>query len=108
MAEAACGLADAESGRLDVDPGAPAYGTKVRWIAPKLIATVDEKAPGANMRVLAPASVKAGPATAAADPAPPPPAPAALSFVCRLPPRARGAPSSGAAGARCSGVRPTA
>ncbi|GHI25541.1 hypothetical protein Shyd_69120 [Streptomyces hydrogenans] len=86
-------------------PDAPAYSTKVRWIAPKLVVAVNEKTPGANMRALhalAPGLVKAGPATAAADPAPPPPAPAAPRFVGRLPPRARGAPSAGAAGARCS------
>ncbi|MFE5797136.1 DciA family protein [Streptomyces sp. NPDC056503] len=43
---------DAESGRLEVAPDAPAYGTKVRWIAPKLIAAANEKAPGANVRFL--------------------------------------------------------
>ncbi|WP_232791302.1 DciA family protein [Streptomyces kanasensis] len=69
---------DAESGRLDVVPDAPAYGTKVRWIAPKLVAAANEKAPGANVRalhVLAPAPVKAGPATASPPPAPAAPAP---------------------------------
>ncbi|MFE2039162.1 hypothetical protein ACFXBB_39280 [Streptomyces scopuliridis] len=29
---------DADTGRLDVVPDAPAYGTKLRWIAPTLIA----------------------------------------------------------------------
>ncbi|GGU49314.1 hypothetical protein GCM10010211_11820 [Streptomyces albospinus] len=29
---------DADTGRLDVVPDAPAYGTKLRWSAPKLIA----------------------------------------------------------------------
>ncbi len=43
---------DAETGRLDVAPDAPAYGTKVRWIAPKLIAAANEKVPGANVRTL--------------------------------------------------------
>ncbi|PLW66693.1 DUF721 domain-containing protein, partial [Streptomyces sp. DJ] len=80
---------DAGTGRLDVAPDAPAYGTKVRWIAPKLIAAANEKAPGANVRalhVLPPIPGKAGPATAAADPASPPPAPAA--------PAPRSAPSA--------------
>ncbi|MGW7674385.1 DciA family protein [Streptomyces sp. NPDC054775] len=64
---------DADTGRLDVAPDAPAYGTQLRWSAPKLIAAANEKVPGANVRtvhVLAPAPVKAGPATAAAAPAP--------------------------------------
>ncbi|MCQ6556869.1 DUF721 domain-containing protein [Streptomyces sp. C10-9-1] len=81
---------DADTGRLDVAPDAPAYGTKVRWSAPKLIAAANEKAPGANVRtvhVLPPAPGKPGPATAAADPASPPPAPAA--------PAPRPAPSAG-------------
>ncbi|MFD6478937.1 DUF721 domain-containing protein [Streptomyces anulatus] len=71
---------DAETGRLDVVPDAPAAGTKLRWSAPKLIATANERVRGANVRalhVLAPGPVKAGPATAAADPAPQPTAPAA-------------------------------
>ncbi|MFJ4585118.1 DUF721 domain-containing protein [Streptomyces echinatus] len=66
---------DADTGRLDVAPDAPAYGTKLRWSAPKLVAAANEKVRGANVRtlhVLAPAPVKAGLATAAADPAPPP------------------------------------
>jgi hypothetical protein len=70
---------DADTGRLDVAPDAPAYGTKLRWSAPKLIAAANETVPGANVRtlhVLAPASAKAGPATAAADPDPQPAAPA--------------------------------
>ncbi|MEU8622654.1 DUF721 domain-containing protein [Streptomyces sp. NPDC048623] len=81
---------DTESGRLDVVPDAPAYGTKVRWIAPKLIAAANEKAPGANVRtmhVLPPAPGKPGPATAAAAPASPPSAPAA--------PAPRPSPSAG-------------
>ncbi|MEU2228575.1 hypothetical protein [Streptomyces sp. NPDC018347] len=83
---------DADTGRLDVAPDAPAYGTKVRWIAPKLIAAANEKAPGANVRtlhVLPPTPGKAGPATAAADPASPPPTPAAPE------PMPRSAPSAG-------------
>ncbi|MFS0697994.1 DUF721 domain-containing protein [Streptomyces nitrosporeus] len=70
---------DAETGRLDVVPDAPAVATKLRWTAPKLVAAATEKVPGANvrvLRVLAPAAVKAGPATAA-EPAPPPTTPAA-------------------------------
>ncbi|WP_128977383.1 DciA family protein [Streptomyces roseicoloratus] len=66
---------DADTGRLDVAPDAPAYGTQLRWSAPKLIAAANEKVSGANVRsvhVLAPASVKAGPVTAAAAPAPQP------------------------------------
>ncbi|MFF9818974.1 hypothetical protein [Streptomyces sp. NPDC014006] len=62
---------DADTGRLDVAPSAPAYGTKLRWSAPKLVAPPTVQ--GANVRtlhVLASAPVKAGPATAAADPAP--------------------------------------
>ncbi|WP_440556759.1 DciA family protein [Streptomyces sp. SCPE 10] len=64
---------DAGTGRLDVVPDAPAYGTKLRWSAPKLVAAANEKVRVANVRtlhVLAPAPVKAGPATAAADPVP--------------------------------------
>ncbi|MGW1106138.1 DciA family protein [Streptomyces sp. NPDC002540] len=68
---------DADTGRLDVVPDAPACGTKLRWSAPKLIAAVNEKVPGASVRalhVLAPAPMKVGPATVAADPAPASPA----------------------------------
>ncbi|MFI8200399.1 hypothetical protein ACIF6K_28395 [Streptomyces sp. NPDC085942] len=36
---------DAESGRLDVAPDAPAVGTKLRWSAPKLIAAANERVP---------------------------------------------------------------
>jgi hypothetical protein len=64
---------DADNGRLDVVPDAPAVGTKLRWSAPKLMAAVNETVPKANVRalhVLAPAPVKASPAAAAADPAP--------------------------------------
>lgn len=64
---------DADTGRLDVAPEAPAYGTKLRWSAPKLIAAANEKVPDANVRtlhVLAPASMKTD--QAAADQAPRP------------------------------------
>ncbi|MFF9818972.1 DUF721 domain-containing protein [Streptomyces sp. NPDC014006] len=64
---------DADTGRLDVAPTPPPYGTKLRWSAPKLVAAANEKVRGANVRtllVLAPAPVKAGPATAATDPTP--------------------------------------
>ncbi|GAA1924116.1 DciA family protein [Streptantibioticus ferralitis] len=70
---------DSDTGRLDVVPDAPAYGTKLRWGAPKLIATANTKAPGANVRtlhVLPPAPQKAGTAPAAADPDPQPTGPA--------------------------------
>ncbi|MDX3170277.1 DciA family protein [Streptomyces scabiei] len=66
---------DADTGRLDVVPDAPAYGTKLRLSAPKLVAAANAKVQGANVRavhVLAPAPVKAGSATAAADPIPQP------------------------------------
>ncbi|MEV6810387.1 hypothetical protein [Streptomyces sp. NPDC051132] len=87
LAAAAAGLAghvqavgfDAGTGCLDVAPDAPAYGTKLRWSAPKLIAAANEMVRGANVRALhvaAPAPVKAGPATAAATPAPQPAVPA--------------------------------
>ncbi|MFJ3277840.1 DUF721 domain-containing protein [Streptomyces halstedii] len=71
---------DADTGRLDVVPDAPAVGTKLRWSAPKLVATANERVSGANVRalnVLAPAPVKALPATAAAEVAPRPTAPVA-------------------------------
>ncbi|MEV7683245.1 DUF721 domain-containing protein [Streptomyces sp. NPDC088341] len=64
----------ADTGRLDVAPVAPAYGTKLRWSAPKLIAAANERVPGANVRtlhVLPPAPVKTGPATAAPRPTAP-------------------------------------
>ncbi|MGW5816502.1 DUF721 domain-containing protein [Streptomyces noursei] len=69
---------DAQTGRLDVVPDAPAVGTKLRWSAPKVIAVANERVQGANIRalhVLAPAPVKTGPTTtAAAAPAPAAPA----------------------------------
>lgn len=82
---------DADTGRLDVAPDAPAYGTKLRWMSPKLIAAANERVPGANVRVLhvlhvlPPVPVKTGPATAAAAPAPQPTAPAA-PLQRRIPP----------------------
>ncbi|MFJ1799036.1 DciA family protein [Streptomyces sp. NPDC088180] len=71
---------DAETGRLDVAPDIPAAGTQLRWNAPKLVAAANKRVSGANVRalhVLAPAPVKAGPATAAAEQAQQPTAPAA-------------------------------
>ncbi|MFE7399011.1 DUF721 domain-containing protein [Streptomyces sp. NPDC057557] len=47
-----CTPTDADTGRLDVVPDAPAYGTKLRWSAPKLIAAANERAPGANVHTL--------------------------------------------------------
>ncbi|MFE1028573.1 DciA family protein [Streptomyces sp. NPDC058818] len=79
---------DADTGRLDVTPDAPAYGTQLRWKAPKLIAAANEKVSGASVRavhVLALAPAKAGPATAAAAPAPQPTAPA-VPVERRMPP----------------------
>ncbi|MER8235806.1 DUF721 domain-containing protein [Streptomyces sp. NPDC094049] len=43
---------DADTGRLDVASDAPAYGTKVRWCAPKLITAANEKMPGAFVRTV--------------------------------------------------------
>ncbi|MFD4260769.1 DciA family protein [Streptomyces sp. NPDC058534] len=79
---------DADTGRLDVTPDASAYGTQLRWKAPRLIAAANEKVSGANVRtvhVLAPAPAKAGPATAAVAPAPQPSAPA-VPVERRMPP----------------------
>ncbi|MGW8882568.1 DciA family protein [Streptomyces mirabilis] len=70
---------DPATGRLDVTPEAPAYGTKLRWTAPKLIAAANAKAPNANVRtlhILSPAPRKAGPAN---TPAPDRPAPTATT-----------------------------
>ncbi|MEU1516266.1 DciA family protein [Streptomyces sp. NPDC005811] len=61
---------DTDTGRLDVVADAPAYGTKLRWSAPKLIEAANTQVPGANVRslnVLAPAS-GASAVTAAAGP----------------------------------------
>ncbi|MEV4975328.1 DUF721 domain-containing protein [Streptomyces scopuliridis] len=43
---------DADAGRLDVVPDAPAYGTKLRWIAPRLIAQANQQVAGAAVRNL--------------------------------------------------------
>lgn len=69
---------DADTGRLDVVPDAPACGTQLRWSAPKLIAAANERVPDANVRalhVLAPAPMTAGPAVPVAGPVPQPAAP---------------------------------
>ena len=42
---------DADSGRLDVGPDAPAYGTMLRWSAPKLITAANTSVPGVNVRL---------------------------------------------------------
>ncbi|MFE2498830.1 DUF721 domain-containing protein [Streptomyces scopuliridis] len=79
---------DADTGRLDAVPDAPACGTKLRWSTPQLIAGANERVPGTNVRaphVLATAPLKAGPAMAAADPPPQPAAPVA-PVECRMPP----------------------
>ncbi|MEV0263878.1 hypothetical protein AB0I49_21405 [Streptomyces sp. NPDC050617] len=50
---------DADTSHLDVVPDAPAYGTKLRWSAPNLIAAANEKVLRANARarhVLVPAN----------------------------------------------------
>ncbi|MCX5346130.1 DciA family protein [Streptomyces atratus] len=69
---------DADTGRLDVVPDAPAAGTQLRWSAPKLVAAANSRVPNANVRalhVLAPAPMKAGPAVSVADPVPQPTVP---------------------------------
>ncbi|MFI5987496.1 DUF721 domain-containing protein [Streptomyces sp. NPDC051555] len=78
---------NADNGRLDLVPNTPACGTQLRWNAPKLITTANEKVPGANVRalhVLAPAPLKACPVPATAGPMPQPTTPAAP--VKRRPP----------------------
>lgn len=73
---------DNDSGHLEVVPDAPAYGTKVRWCAPKIITAANEAVPDANVRalhVLAPTSRTTTTATSSAaanDPAPRPVVPA--------------------------------
>ncbi|MEV6048404.1 DciA family protein [Streptomyces xanthochromogenes] len=60
---------DPDAGRLDVAPDSPAYGTQLRWRVPKLLVAANERVQGAKVstvHVLAPESVKANPATAAA------------------------------------------
>ncbi|MEV6810248.1 DciA family protein [Streptomyces sp. NPDC051132] len=86
---------DADTGRLNVAPDAPAYGTQLRWSAPKLIAVANEMVREANVRalhVLPPAPGMAGPAV---------PAP---RLADRLSPREQGAPT----GAVVPGPRPSA
>ncbi|MBL1120875.1 DUF721 domain-containing protein [Streptomyces sp. 110] len=61
---------DADTGRLEVVPDAPAYGTKLRWSAPKLIAVANAEVPDVNvhtLHVLPPAPGDAGPASAPAE-----------------------------------------
>ncbi|ROQ26025.1 uncharacterized protein DUF721 [Streptomyces sp. PanSC19] len=60
---------DDESGRLDVVPDAPAYGTKVRWSTPKLIEASNRQAPNANVRVVHVLAPAARAATTATSPA---------------------------------------
>ncbi|MFF3775742.1 DUF721 domain-containing protein [Streptomyces sp. NPDC002232] len=72
---------DEKSGRLDVVPDAPAYGTKTRWIAPKLIEAANSTVPEAGIRtitVLPPAvrTATTGTSSAAAGSAPGPVVPA--------------------------------
>ncbi|WP_411142165.1 hypothetical protein [Streptomyces sp. x-80] len=43
---------DADTGRLDVAPDAPACGTKPRWSARKPIAATNAKTHGANVRAV--------------------------------------------------------
>ncbi|MGW9453978.1 DUF721 domain-containing protein [Streptomyces sp. NPDC055632] len=60
---------DEQSGRLDVIPDAPAYGTKTRWITPKLIEAANSAVPDANVcavHVLAPTARTATTTTAPA------------------------------------------
>ncbi|MEU9189499.1 DUF721 domain-containing protein [Streptomyces sp. NPDC048484] len=78
---------DADTGRLDVVPDAPACGTQLRWSAPKLIAAANGRVPNANVRalhVLAPASMKASPTTAT-EPASQPTVPATPVERCTPP-----------------------
>ncbi|MEU3050364.1 DciA family protein [Streptomyces sp. NPDC006984] len=78
---------DADTGRLDVAPDAPAYGTRLRWTTPRLVAAVNEKVPGAHVRSLhirPPASSATQPPPSAAteaDPAVPEPPVAAAGPV---------------------------
>ncbi|MGW3563546.1 DciA family protein [Streptomyces sp. NPDC000941] len=70
---------DADTGRLDVVPDAPAYGAKLRWSSPKLITAANEQVKGAGVRtlhILPPAPGTADPASEAAAPTRQPAAPA--------------------------------
>jgi hypothetical protein len=61
---------DSDTGRLDVAPDSPAYGTKLRWSAQALVAAANADVPDANVRalhILPPAAATVGPTTAAAD-----------------------------------------
>ncbi|MGW0884677.1 DUF721 domain-containing protein [Streptomyces sp. NPDC002671] len=72
---------DADTGRLDVVPDVPAYGTKLRWSPAKLFDAANTKVSDTNVRtlkVLPPAFGKADP-TAAAVPDPQPTAPTVLA-----------------------------
>ncbi|MFI5808426.1 DUF721 domain-containing protein [Streptomyces sp. NPDC051561] len=64
---------DVDTGHLGLVPEAPAYGTKLRWSAPKLIVAVNAKVRGAHVRalhVLPPDPGRIGPAVPAAAPRP--------------------------------------
>nr|WP_233221386.1 DciA family protein [Streptomyces carminius] len=61
---------DADTGRLDAAPDAPAYGTKLRWSAPTLIAAANERAPGANVRTIRVLAAGAASEPRAAEPSP--------------------------------------
>ncbi|MET9587536.1 DciA family protein [Streptomyces sp. NPDC006539] len=81
---------DAETGRLDVAPEAPAFGTKLRWSAPLLIAQANRMVKGAAVRtihVLSPAPRTAVAAAQAAD--------LARAPVAEAPPRTRQTASAG-------------
>ncbi|MFE5899888.1 DUF721 domain-containing protein [Streptomyces sp. NPDC056488] len=61
---------DVDTGCLDVVPDAPAYGAKLRWSTPRLVAAVNEKVPGVHVRLVnvrPPASGVTGPSPSAAD-----------------------------------------
>jgi hypothetical protein len=81
---------DADTGRLDVAPDSPAYGTKLRWSAQKLVAASHECAPDANvlaLHVLPPTAVNASHAATAATSGEP--------MIASAPPAPRDAPSQG-------------
>ncbi|MFC7924328.1 hypothetical protein [Streptomyces cinereoruber] len=70
---------DTGTGCLDVIHDASAYGTKVRWITPKLITAANERVPHAGVRslhVLPPAPGNTSPVITAVGPTSPPTAPA--------------------------------
>ena len=87
---------DAETGQLDVVPDAPAYGTKLRWTAPKLITRANQQVKGAHVRtihVLAPAALTTADSTTAMVPAGP--EPVAAPLVPGPPVRTRESASAG-------------